>query len=115
MACAQVMVFVELSSFTKKVVKLPDDESYADLQMEIAVRPDEGSLIPKGGGLRKIRWRAKGKGKTGGVRIIYFWRVSEDQVLVLDIYPKNKKENLSGDELKELKKKMEEWVNENKK
>jgi DNA-binding transcriptional regulator YiaG len=66
-------------------------------------------LIPKGGGLRKIRWRAKGKGKTGGVRIIYFWWVSEDQVLMLDIYPKNKKEDLSGDELKELKKEMEEW------
>jgi mRNA-degrading endonuclease RelE of RelBE toxin-antitoxin system len=106
------MVFVEIPSFTKKVVKLLEDESYGELQVEIMERPEAGKLIRQSGGLRKIRWAASGRGKSGGVRVIYYWWVSEEQVLLLDIYPKNEKEDLSATELANLKKQMEEWQDE---
>jgi len=77
------------------------------------MNPEAGNVIRKGGGLRKIRWKAGGRGKSGGVRVIYYWWVSEDQVLMLDIYPKNEKENLSDAEILALKREMEEWLHEN--
>ncbi len=59
------------------------------------MRPESGALIVGGRGMRKIRWAAKGHGKSGGVRVIYYWVTDAGQVLLLSIYPKNEKENLS--------------------
>ena len=53
----------------------------------------------------KIRWAAKGHGKRGGVRVIYFYRLSAVEILLLEIYPKNEKGNLSAEDLKKLKRK----------
>lgn len=101
------MVFVELARFTKRLGELLDDESYAALQGELVERPESGKLIKGGGGLRKVRWAAKGHGKSGGVRIIYYFRNAMDQIVMLEIYPKNEKENLSRDEVKALRKIIE--------
>ncbi len=100
------MNFAELSGFTKRVLELLDDESYADLQLELFVRPTAGAVIPGGKGLRKIRWAAKGHGKRGGVRVIYYWFTVEGRIIMADIYPKNEKENLSKAELETLKKQI---------
>ena len=60
----------------------------------------------KSGGLRKLRVAAKGHGKRGGARMIYYWAVARDRILMLDIYAKNEKEDLSADELKKLRQKV---------
>lgn len=56
--------------------------------------------------LRKVRWAAKSHGKRGGARVIYFWWMADERILLLDIYAKCKQENLSADEIKELKRKV---------
>jgi hypothetical protein len=64
------MRFIETPIFTRAVDDLLDDEQYRSLQLALLLRPESGALIPGMGGLRKIRWSLKGKGKRGGCRII---------------------------------------------
>lgn len=97
------MTFNELSNFTKRVIALLDDESYAELQIALCQRPDTGSVIKGSHGLRKIRWAAKGRGKRGGVRVIYYWWVSDSIITFCDIYPKNEKEDITSHEIKKLR------------
>ena len=66
------MVFEEFSPFTRRVMELLDDEDLAQVQALLMARPDAGVVIPKSGGLRKLRVAAKGHGKRGGARIIYY-------------------------------------------
>lgn len=73
------------------------------------MRPDIGDLIKGSGGLRKIRWSQNSKGKRGGVRVIYYWVVCEDQVYMLYVYPKGKQVDLSPEQLKQLKLIVERW------
>ena len=97
------MVIVETSVFTKQVPKLLSDEEYRQLQSDLSNRPEMGSIIPKSGGLRKVRWGYRGQGKRGGVRVIYYWAVSQERLLMLLIYPKNVQDNLSAVQLNALK------------
>ena len=102
------MVIVETSVFTKQVQKLLSDEAYRHLQSDLASRPDLGAIIPRSGGLRKVRWGYRGQGKRGGVRVIYYWAVSQEHLLMLMIYPKNVQDNLSPAQLKMLRQLVEE-------
>ena len=101
------MTFNELSNFTKQVIKLLDDESYAQLQIELYHRPELGKLIKGSKGLRKVRWAAKGRGKSGGVRVIYYWWVENELITFCDIYSKNEKEDLTSHEIKKLNEELE--------
>ena len=102
------MYFEELSGFTKQLLRLLDDESYAGLQIALCQNPELGKLIQHSGGLRKMRWAMPGRGKSGGVRVIYyFWGSAEDRITFCDIYPKNEKENLSRGEIESLKNQIE--------
>jgi mRNA-degrading endonuclease RelE of RelBE toxin-antitoxin system len=103
------MVFIETSVFTADVKTLLPDDSYAGLQRELIARPDAGDLIPGTGGLRKIRWRLPGQGKRGGARVIYYWRASQSQILLLAIYGKGTKDDLTADEKKLWRKIVERW------
>jgi len=80
-----------------------DDESYAEFQSELAGRPEMGACISGGGGIRKVRVAAKGHGKRGGARIIYYWAVSDSQIFMLLAYAKNERENLTREQIKVLK------------
>ncbi|MBX3747045.1 MAG: type II toxin-antitoxin system RelE/ParE family toxin [Verrucomicrobiae bacterium] len=71
--------------------------------MALVSRPDAGTLIRSGDGLRKLRWAASGRGKRGGARVIYYWWTADERILLLDVYTKNDKSDLSKDELKKLK------------
>jgi mRNA-degrading endonuclease RelE of RelBE toxin-antitoxin system len=102
------MIIVETHFFTRQVILLLSDEEYRLLQSVLANRPDAGVVIPSSGGLRKIRWGMMGRGKRGGVRVIYYWAVKQDRILMLLIYPKNEKDDLSQDQLKILRKIVEE-------
>ena len=82
---------------------LLDDDELAQVQTLLFEQPDAGKVIPKPAGLRKLRVAAKGHGKRGGARIIYYWVVAHDRILPLDIYAKNEQEDLSASELKQLR------------
>lgn len=102
------MVIIETSVFTRQVQALLSDEEYRELQKALANRPNAGSVIVGSGGLRKLRWATKGKGKRGGSRVIYYWAVAQEQLLMLLIYRKSEQEDLTRGQLKILKKIVEE-------
>ncbi|MGO8764447.1 MAG: type II toxin-antitoxin system RelE/ParE family toxin [Limisphaerales bacterium] len=103
------MVFEEFAPFTKRVMYLLNNDELADEQRLLLARPDAGKVIPRSGGLRKLRVAAKGHGKRGGARIIHYWVVARDRILLLDIYAKNEKEDLSAFELKLLRTLIEDY------
>ena len=67
----QDVVIVETQIFTRQLLPILSDDKYRELQEELLNRPDAGKIISGSGGLRKLRWAAKGHGKRGGIRIIY--------------------------------------------
>lgn len=103
------MIFIETSVFTRQVLELLTDEEYADFQSELATSPLAGDVIEGTGGLRKVRVAAKGKGKRGGARVIYYHVNSAAQIRLLLIYAKGRKDDLSPDEKRILRKLNEEW------
>jgi len=103
------MIFIETPIFTRRVTELRDDEAYAAFQQHLAKTPDAGDLIEGTGGIRKIRVAAKGHGKRGGARVIYYHFVSASQIALLLIYPKNEQDDLAADERKALKQIIETW------
>jgi len=102
------MEIIETSVFTRKIRELISDEEYGELQFALIQRPDSGVVIPQSGGIRKIRWSGSGRGKRGGIRVIYYWYVNEQQIYMLLAYAKNEQANLSTAQLKVLKKLVEE-------
>jgi hypothetical protein len=96
------MVIVETSVFTRRVTALLRDDDYRLLQNRLAAAPTAGALIAGSGGLRKLRWGRPGRGKRGGVRVIYYWSAGREQLLMLLIYAKNEQDDLSADELRVL-------------
>ena len=97
------MVFLETPVFTRQIRELVDDDRYRELQAALVVRPDAGDVIPRSGGLRKIRIAASGRGKRGGARVIYYWVVARDQIYMLLCYAKNVQDDLSEDQLRTLR------------
>lgn len=96
------MVIKETSVFTKQVRKLLDSESYRLLQLRLARDPAAGALMKGTGGLRKIRWQGSGRGKRGGVRVIYYWATEDEVLLMLLMYSKKDKDDLSSEQKKVL-------------
>ena len=96
------MEFVETSIFTERITKLLTDDEYYNLQAALADNPKAGDVIPGAGGLRKIRWRATGRGKRGGLRIIYYcW--SEHRLYMIFAYDKTEQGDLTPEQLKALR------------
>lgn len=106
------MVIIETPVFSKQLLSTLSEEEYRLFQATLLDQPDAGKLIPGGGGLRKIRWAASGRGKSGGVRVIYYWFTAQGIILLLFMYPKNVQDNLTHDQLKLLKKILEEEYHE---
>ena len=97
------MVIIETPIFTKQIKALLQDDSYAALQELIRLHPGSGDIVSGSGGLRKLRWKAEGRGKRGGIRVIYYWFVAGDLAYMLLAYAKNEQEELTQDQLKTLK------------
>lgn len=107
-----LMIIIETPIFTKQLLSNLSDEEYRLFQTTLLQRPDAGKVIPGGGGLRKVRWGLEGRGKSGGSRVIYYWFTERGTILLLFMYPKNVQENLTQDQLKQLKKIVEEEYHE---
>ena len=106
------MVIVETPIFTKQLLATLSDDEYRLFQNMLLERPDAGKVIPGSGGLRKLRWAVEGRGKRGGLRVIYYWFTAGGTIMLLFIYPKNMQDNLTPDQLKQLKKVVEEEYHE---
>jgi hypothetical protein len=105
------MLIIETPIFTKAIQSLMTEDDYRQLQSTLVIRPDMGDLIPGSGGLRKLRWRLSGRGKRGGVRVIYYWATSREEIWMLLAYAKATKEDLTPQQLKVLRRVVETWNN----
>jgi mRNA-degrading endonuclease RelE of RelBE toxin-antitoxin system len=102
------MEFIETPTFTRLVLDLMEDVDYAAMQQALFKSPSIGSIIPGSGGIRKMRWAGCGRGKRGGLRVIYYWQVAQDQIWLLLAYAKNKKDDLTRDQIKQLRRLVDE-------
>lgn len=98
-------VFFETSVFNRLRPDYFDEEAYRALQLALMANPTMGDLMPRTGGFRKLRWPdlRRGKGKRGGLRVIYYWLLSDGQFWMFSIYDKNELENLTSDQKRQLK------------
>src|ERR1700681_3897454 len=103
------MVFIEAPAFTRHVSEYLDDEQYRVLQNELAKNPEAGDVMPGTGGFRKVRWAdpRRGKGRRGGLRIIYYSFSSDQQIWLITLYDKNEAADLTPKEKKALKSAVE--------
>lgn len=106
------MIIIETSMFTRRIKELMSDDEYKELQEALVNRPDMGVLIQGTGGLRKVRWKQEGRGKSGGVRAIYYWMTEDEQIYMLYVYPKSEQEDLTPEQKKALKTIVERWSDE---
>lgn len=102
-------IFIELPAFQRLRDEYLDDASFKNLQNELMKNPNAGDVIKGTGGLRKIRYtdERRGKGKRGGLRIIYFWKVAYDQFWLFTVCDKDEADDLSADQCKVLKQRLE--------
>lgn len=96
------MRFVETPIFTARLRAHLDDDSYRALQLALVLRPEQGSLIPGSRGLRKLRWGIEGRGKRGGLRVIYHWDARREVAYMLFIYAKSEQGDLTREQVKIL-------------
>jgi hypothetical protein len=106
------MVFVETSLFSKLRGHYLSDDEYRLLQNHLIEHPDAGDVIRGSGGVRKVRWASRGKGKSGGVRVIYYWAKADEQTFFLTLYGKGEKDNLNAADLKRVVRLLEELTND---
>jgi hypothetical protein len=99
----QYITFIETSIFTKRIAGLISDDAFAEFQAELAQSPEKGPVIEGTGGLRKVRWKLKGKGKSGGVRIMYLFLRIHGVIHLVFVFAKSEIDNLAVNEKKQLK------------
>lgn len=102
--------FTETEKFVRQAAKILGEDGISELQLHLCEYPGDGAIIKASNGIRKLRWAASGRGKRGGARIIYYYAVSNEKILFLDIYPKNEKTDLTVAELKNLKAVVQIWL-----
>lgn len=98
-----MVTFVELPPFAAVRDQYLNDDEFAVFQLYLAAHPDSGDVIPHSGGCRKLRWAIEGRGKRGGVRVVYFLRLNSGQIVLVTMYAKNVVENIDPNLLKRLK------------
>ena len=96
------MEFIETSVFTKLIYTYLTDDEYVGLQGFMLKYPEAGNLVPGSGGVRKLRWAITGKGKRGGVRVIYYFKKQDNEIWLLTIYSKSQVENIPAHILRQI-------------
>ena len=99
--------FIEAKLFSRILGDYLTDDEYAELQLALAECPDAGAVVRGSGGVRKIRWRQPGRGKSGGVRVIYYAKVREGVIWMLTIYAKNEAAAIPANVLRKIKEEID--------
>ena len=102
-----MLTVVETLLFQKQWPHYWTEEERGEFATYIAEYPEAGDVVPESGGIRKVRWRRDGSGKSGGVRVIYLMRTAEEEVVLLTLYVKSKTDNINGAKLKEIRRALE--------
>jgi hypothetical protein len=98
----------ETPVFTRLVAKALSDEASGALQQCLVDQPDAGDLVRGGAAMRKVRWALPGGGKSGGIRVLYYWRASADQIYLLFLFAKGERSDLTPAQVHELAKYVKE-------
>lgn len=102
-----MQTFVETRVFTKLVQEYLSDDEYGALQQALVANPEAGDVITGSGGVRKLRWSVAGRGKRGGIRVIYYLRSRQGQIWMLTLYAKNVAENIPAHILKKIREEID--------
>ena len=102
-----MFTFIESNFFERELPNYLDDDEYSELQTYLVNRPEAGDIIPGSGGVRKLRWGAQGKGKRGGLRVIYYIKLNPNEMWMLAVYAKSRQANAPAHILRQLKEEME--------
>ena len=102
-----MLTFIETKLFTSLIQQYLADDEYAALQRALAATPDIGDLIRGSGGVRKLRWSVAGRGKRGGVRVIYYLRSHRGEVWMLTVYAKSEEASIPSHVLKKIKEEID--------
>ena len=102
-----MLTFIETKLFTKLVAKYLSDDEYSRLQQALMDDPEAGDRIPGSGGVRKLRLGAEGRGKRGGLRVIYYVKTQLGQIWLLTLYAKNVSENIPAHVLRQIKEEID--------
>ena len=101
------ITFIELPPFTRFIYQYMSDEEYQGLQGYLATFPQAGDVIPGTRGCRKVRWGAEGRGKRGGVRVIYYYQAKNGYIFLLTIYAKNEEASLPNHFVRRLREEIQ--------
>ncbi len=103
------MIFVEMPTFEADREEHFADDSFAMFQQMLSDRPDAGVLIRGAHGLRKVRWALPGRGKSGGLRVIYYWRLAEAEIILVAVFAKSVRSDLSPAQFEALARTVKGW------
>lgn len=99
--------FIETRLFTRLVQQYLTDTEYRALQKHLMADPTAGHVIANTGGVRKLRWSGRGRGKRGGYRVIYWVRTEQSVIWMLTIYPKSVRESIPAAVLRRIREEVE--------
>jgi len=100
------MEIIETPIFTQEIVRLLTDDEYKELQNFLVEHPNGGDIIKGSGGLRKLRWKLSNKGKSGGLRNIYYHYEDKHQLYMIYVYEKSKTTDLTPKQIEILRKRF---------
>ncbi len=100
------MEFIESTTFTKYIYDYLTGDEYLGLQRFLLKYPESGRVVPGSGGVRKIRWAMSGRGKSGGVRVIYYFKRQRNEIWLLTIYRKSEVGNIPAHILRQIAKEI---------
>ncbi len=99
--------FIETKLFSQLRESYLADDDYAKLQEALIERPERGAVIPGSGGVRKLRWAQPGRGKRGGIRVVYYAKVRDGVLFMLTLYAKNEEENIPAHILRKIREELD--------
>src|SRR6476659_1210060 len=103
----EMLTFIETRLFTKLVPQYLSDDEYAALQQALVADPTAGDLIRGSGGVRKLRWSVAGRGKRGGIRVIYYLRLKQGEIWMLTVYAKNEADSIPAHLLRRIREEID--------
>ena len=102
-----MLTFVETQLFTKRLRDYLADDEYRTLQQALIANPEAGDIIRGSGGVRKLRWNVAGRGKRGGIRVVYYLRSKYGEIWMLTFHAKNVVESIPPSVLKKIREEID--------